>query len=59
VIVTHELESILTIADNTIMLEKELKGIIATGRPKDLKADPANEYAYRFFNRDPEKEKKP
>jgi phospholipid/cholesterol/gamma-HCH transport system ATP-binding protein len=59
VIVTHELESILTIADNTIILEKELKGIIATGHPKDLKADPANEYAYRFFNRDPEKEKKP
>lgn len=58
VIVTHELESILTIADNTIMLEKEIKGIIATGHPKDLKADPVNEYAYRFFNRNREKEKK-
>jgi phospholipid/cholesterol/gamma-HCH transport system ATP-binding protein len=58
VIVTHELESILTIADNTIMLEKESKGIIAAGHPRDLKADPANEYAYRFFNRNPEKEKK-
>jgi phospholipid/cholesterol/gamma-HCH transport system ATP-binding protein len=58
VIVTHELESILSIADNTIMLEKESKGIIATGRPKDLKANPDNKYAYRFFNRDPEKEKK-
>lgn len=59
VIVTHELESILSIADNTIMLEKETRGIIATGHPKDLKADPANEYAYRFFNRNPEKETKP
>lgn len=56
VIVTHELESILTIADNTIMLEKETKGIIARGHPKDLKADPENEYAYRFFNRNPGKE---
>ncbi len=59
VIVTHELESILSIADNTIMLEKETRGIIATGHPRDLKANPANEYAYRFFNRNPEKEKKP
>ncbi len=56
VIVTHELESILTIADNTIILEKETKGIIARGHPKDLKADPENEYAYRFFNRNPGKE---
>jgi len=56
VIVTHELESILTIADNTIMLEKETKGIIARGHPKDLKTDPENDYAYRFFNRNPGKE---
>lgn len=56
VIVTHELESILAIADNTIMLEKESRGIIARGNPKDLKADPDNEYAYRFFNRNPGKE---
>lgn len=56
VIVTHELESILAIADNTIMLEKESRGIIARGNPRDLKADPENEYAYRFFNRNPGKE---
>ena len=58
VIVTHELNSILTIADNTIMLEKNMKGIIAMGPPKDLKDDPGNEYAYRFFNRNPQKENK-
>jgi phospholipid/cholesterol/gamma-HCH transport system ATP-binding protein len=57
VIVTHELESILSIADNTIMLEKNKKGIIAQGHPKDLKADPANDYAFRFFNRNPRKER--
>jgi phospholipid/cholesterol/gamma-HCH transport system ATP-binding protein len=59
VIVTHELESILTIADNTIMLEKESRGIIAKGHPEGLKSDPENQYAYRFFNRNPVKEKTP
>ncbi|MCF8126596.1 MAG: ATP-binding cassette domain-containing protein [Desulfotignum sp.] len=56
VIVTHELNSILTIADNTIMLEKKSKKIIATGPPKELKADTANEYTHRFFNRNPKRE---
>ncbi len=53
VIVTHELESILAIADQTIMLEKEAKGIIAQGDPRILKGDPSNEYVYNFFNRSP------
>lgn len=57
VIVTHELDSILTIADAVIMLEKEIKGIIARGRPKDLKQDPSNAYAYQFFNRKPRQDK--
>ncbi|MCP3940658.1 MAG: ATP-binding cassette domain-containing protein [Desulfobacteraceae bacterium] len=51
VIVTHELESILAIADRTIMLEKQTKGIIATGPPKQLKQDKSNPYVYNFFNR--------
>ncbi|MDD9303352.1 MAG: ATP-binding cassette domain-containing protein [Desulfobacter sp.] len=51
VIVTHELESILSIADRTIMLGKETKGIIAQGNPLKLKQDPANPYVYNFFNR--------
>ena len=53
VIVTHELESILTISDRVIMLGKEEKGIIAQGDPKKLKADPSNPYVYKFFNRNP------
>ena len=53
VIVTHELESILTISDRVIMLGKEEKGIIAQGDPKKLKADPSNPYVYNFFNRNP------
>ncbi len=51
VIVTHELESILTIADDTILLEKKTKGIIARGNPVVLKTDKSNPYAYKFFNR--------
>ncbi|WP_321492227.1 ATP-binding cassette domain-containing protein [uncultured Desulfobacter sp.] len=53
VIVTHELESILTISDRVIMLGKKEKGIIAQGDPKQLKADPSNPYVYNFFNRNP------
>lgn len=53
VIVTHELESILTISDRVIMLGKKEKGIIAQGDPKTLKADPSNPYVYNFFNRNP------
>lgn len=49
VIVTHELESILTISDRVIMLGKEKKGIIAQGDPKKLKADPSNPYVYNFL----------
>ncbi len=53
VIVTHELESILSIADRTIMLGQEAKGIIAQGPPQGLKTDPSNTYVYNFFNRNP------
>lgn len=59
VIVTHELASILTIADRTIMLEKSAKGIIASGKPADLKADASNPYAHRFFNRTPKSDLTP
>ena len=53
VIVTHELESILAIADRTIMLGKDAKGIIAQGNPKVLKQDKSNTYVHNFFNRNP------
>lgn len=36
VIVSHELASIFDIADRVILLEREAKGIIAEGAPKDL-----------------------
>ena len=53
IIVTHELESILTIADRVIMLGKQEKGIIAQGDPKLLKQDTSKPYVHRFFNRNP------
>ena len=58
VIVTHELESIESIAHRVIMLEKETRSIVATGTPKALKADVTNPYAYNFFNRIIEKGEK-
>ncbi|MFH1090641.1 MAG: ATP-binding cassette domain-containing protein [Pseudomonadota bacterium] len=56
VIVTHELPSIMTIADRVIMLEKEAKGVVAAGRPQDLKDRSDNLWVHRFFNREPESE---
>lgn len=51
VVVTHELPSIYTIADRCIMLDKETKGIVATGKPEDLRDHSDNEWVRRFFNR--------
>ena len=52
VVVTHELDSIYTIADRVIMLDKETKGIIAEGDPKKLKSESDNEWVKKFLNRD-------
>ncbi|HXF55517.1 MAG TPA: ATP-binding cassette domain-containing protein [Hyphomicrobiaceae bacterium] len=51
VIVTHELASIYTVADRVIMLDKRTKGIIATGRPADLRDRSDNPWVRQFFNR--------
>ncbi len=51
VIVTHELSSIYTIADRVIMLDKDLKGILAIGSPRDLRDHSKNVFVRRFFNR--------
>ena len=52
VVVTHELPSIFTIADRVIMLDKQTKGIIASGDPKDLRQTSENDFVHRFFNRE-------
>jgi phospholipid/cholesterol/gamma-HCH transport system ATP-binding protein len=51
VVVTHELESIFTIAHRVIMLDTETRGIIADGDPKELKKNATNPRVVNFFNR--------
>jgi phospholipid/cholesterol/gamma-HCH transport system ATP-binding protein len=53
VIVTHELASIFTVADNVIMLDKATKKIVATGRPEDLRTGSEDPWVRGFFNREP------
>jgi phospholipid/cholesterol/gamma-HCH transport system ATP-binding protein len=49
VIVTHELESIFTVAHRAIMLDKEFKGIIAEGDPRYLREHSLNPRVTRFL----------
>lgn len=53
VMVTHELDSIYTVADRIIMLDKRAKGIIAEGAPTHLRDHSRNSYVRQFFNRQP------
>jgi phospholipid/cholesterol/gamma-HCH transport system ATP-binding protein len=52
VIVTHELPSIYAVADRVIMLDKETKGIIAEGRPDDLRDHSDVPFVRQFFHRE-------
>ncbi len=56
VIVTHELQSIFSVAHRIIMLDKTTKRIIAEGDPKYLRDHSQNPFVKQFFNRrtDPE-----
>ncbi|MFA7231916.1 MAG: ABC transporter ATP-binding protein [Victivallaceae bacterium] len=51
VIVSHELDSIFTVADRVIMLDKVTKTIIAEGDPKALRDSSPNEWVREFLNR--------
>lgn len=51
VIVTHELESIYKIAHRVLMLDKEAKGIIAEGKPLELKEQSTDPRVKSFFLR--------
>ena len=51
VIVSHELASIFAIADRVIMLDKKTKGIVAEGRPQELRDRSDNPWVQQFFNR--------
>lgn len=54
VVVTHELPSIFRIADRVIMLDKRVKGIVATGKPEDLRDHSDNPWVQQFFHREAE-----
>ena len=51
VIVSHELASIFAIADRVIMLDKNVKGIVATGKPRELREHSNNPWVRQFFSR--------
>ncbi|MBW1733144.1 MAG: ATP-binding cassette domain-containing protein [Deltaproteobacteria bacterium] len=50
VIVTHELQSIFSVAHRVIMLDRLARGIIAEGNPVYLRDHSQNEFVKRFFN---------
>ena len=56
VVVTHELASILTIADRCVMLDarayRDAGGLIAEGDPKALRATSTDPRVHAFFNRE-------
>lgn len=55
VIVTHEIPSILTIADRALMIDKRVRRIVASGPPRELQNHPTNEWVRRFFHREVER----
>ncbi|HTP28773.1 MAG TPA: ATP-binding cassette domain-containing protein [Anaeromyxobacteraceae bacterium] len=54
VIVTHELQSTFAIADRCILLDTRTKGIIAQGKPKELRDHSVHPDVMRFFRREPD-----
>lgn len=54
VIVSHELPSIFAIADRVIMLDRKRRGIVAQGRPAELRDTAEDPQVRRFFNREAE-----
>lgn len=54
VVVSHDLDGVLTTAHRVIMLDRNAKGIVAEGSPRVLKENKDNKMVYNFFNRIPE-----
>jgi phospholipid/cholesterol/gamma-HCH transport system ATP-binding protein len=51
VVVTHELASIFTIANNCVFLDAETRTMVATGDPKVLRTESSNSMVRAFLNR--------
>jgi len=56
VLVTHELQSVFAIVKHCIMLDREAKGIIARGDPRELRDQSDDPRVARFLNRRAEEE---
>ncbi len=52
VVVTHELPSIMAIADRCAMLDAKAQGLIALGSPQELRDHPAQPMVRAFFHRE-------
>lgn len=52
VLVTHELPSILRVADDCIMLDRDARGVIARGNPRDLSERSEDPRVRAFFGRE-------
>jgi len=52
VVVTHELASIMTIADRCAMLDAKAQGLIALGSPQELRDHPSQPMVRAFFHRE-------
>ena len=52
IIISHELDSIFSIADRIIMLDRDARGIIADGDPRELVKSAENPEVRRFLSRD-------
>lgn len=51
VVVTHELASIFTVGNNSILLDADSKGVIAMGNPSELLANSKDPRVIRFLTR--------
>ncbi|MFO7665001.1 MAG: ATP-binding cassette domain-containing protein [Desulfobacterales bacterium] len=51
VIVTHDLDTIFTVANRIVMLDKNTKGIIAEGDPKSIRNNSPDPSVRQFFKR--------
>jgi phospholipid/cholesterol/gamma-HCH transport system ATP-binding protein len=54
VVVTHELQSILAIADRALMLDAQSRSIVAEGKPAALRDSSPDPRVRQFFNRLPD-----
>jgi phospholipid/cholesterol/gamma-HCH transport system ATP-binding protein len=51
VVVSHDLDSIFSIADRALYLDIETKTMTALGPPEELRSNPPNERVYQFLTR--------